>query len=83
MLVMTSSVKTKEGRVNNFIHASIIGVCVPGRDQSLFILRLFSFFVLNNVPVLSVQSITAHTFSWWMNLAFLVCARKIEITSAS
>ena len=41
---MTSSVETKEGGVNNFIYASIIGVCVPGRDQSCFILRLFSFF---------------------------------------
>ena len=43
--------ETKEGRVNNFIHASIIGVCVLGRDQSCFILRLFSFFVLNNVTI--------------------------------
>ena len=80
---MTSSVETKEGGVNNFIYASIIGVYVPGRNQSCFILRLFSFFVLNNIPFLSVQSITAYAFSRWMNFAFLVCAREIEITSAS
>ena len=72
---MTSSVETKEGKVNNFIHASIIGV--PGGDQSCFILRLFSFFVLNNVPFLSVQSITAYAFSRWMSFRVLgLCSRN-------
>ena len=57
----TSSVETNEGGVNNFIYASIFGVCMPGRDQSCFLLRLFSFSVLNNVSFLSVQNQLRHT----------------------
>ena len=49
---MTSSVETKVGGVNNFIYASIIGVYVPGRDQSCFILRLFSFFCTEQCTIL-------------------------------
>ena len=33
---MTSSVETKEGGVNKFIYASIIGVCVPGRPKLFY-----------------------------------------------
>ena len=71
---MTSSVETKEGRVNNFIHASIIAVCVPGRDQSCFILRLFTFFVLNNVPFCQYSQLRHTHFREFFVLAKLVRA---------
>ena len=79
MLVIWLAQWNKGGtqRVVNFIHASVIGVCVPGRDQSCSILRLFSFFVLNNVPFLAVQSIMAYAFSRWMNFRVLSsCSRN-------
>ena len=62
---MTSSVETKEGRVNNFIHASIIGVCVPGRDQSCFILRLLSFFVSTVNYGICIFAVDEFSHSWF------------------
>ena len=81
---MTSSVETKEGGVNNFIYASIIGVCVPGRDQSCFILRLFSFFSTEQCTIfVSTVNYGMRIFAVDEFFAFLVCARAIEIMSAS
>ena len=61
---MTSSVETKEGRVNNFIHASIIGV--PGRDQSCFILRLFSIFVSTVNYGICIFAVDEFSRSWFV-----------------
>jgi len=52
-------------------------VCLVETKAVLRILRLFSFFVLNNVPFLSVRSITAYAFSRWMNFCVLgLCSRN-------
>ena len=62
----------KQGRGEYLIlHASTIGVCVPDRDQSSFILCLFSFFSTEQCNHFRLPHTL--TFSRWMNFhAFFV-----------